>query len=330
MYFARQNMLSQVGSVTTNGLQQQTIFASTANMTAFGAPTPTWPGVLTPTALPAGQFPLFTGIRVFDKDYKNPRVYSFNVGYEQELAPGVAGYADFTWNEGRHLTRFLNYNRMSPVCCDQGPNTGNTFLYTPRWGPQLDEVMVTNSRGESRYRGLTLGVRKRFSQGFQLEGNYVVSKDEDNDSNERDPFTDRSFNFFDLGKDWGPSDRDIRHKVNVFGFVSARGGVQLSSRVQYRGPQPITPSPRILNGVDRGRNSARKDNEFFTFDWRLARPFRFGERYEVTPVVEMFNTFNNANNINPLSTPALFNFDGFLRTGVGDPRQVQLAVKFTF
>ena len=44
----------------------------------------------------------------------------------------------------------------------------------------------------------------------------------------------------------------------------------------------------------------------------------------------MFNTFNNANNINPLTTPALFNFDGFLRTGVGDPRQVQLAVKFTF
>ena len=55
-----------------------------------------------------------------------------------------------------------------------------------------------------------------------------------------------------------------------------------------------------------------------------------GLHYELTPILEMFNTFNNANNINPLSTPALFNFDGFLRTGVGDPRQVQLAVKFTF
>ena len=27
----------------------------------------------------------------------------------------------------------------------------------------------------------------------------------------------------------------------------------------------------------------------------------------------MFNTFNNKNLINPLSTVALFNFDGFLR-----------------
>jgi hypothetical protein len=44
----------------------------------------------------------------------------------------------------------------------------------------------------------------------------------------------------------------------------------------------------------------------------------------------MFNTFNNKNNINPLVTPALFNFDGFLRLGVGDPRQVQLSVKVVF
>ncbi len=50
--------------------------------------------------------------------------------------------------------------------------------------------MVTNSRGNSRYRGLTLGVRKRLSKGYQLEGNYVLAKDEDDDSNERDPFTD--------------------------------------------------------------------------------------------------------------------------------------------
>jgi hypothetical protein len=330
VYSARQNMLSQVGSVTTNGLQQQTLFANTANMVAFGAPTPTWPGVLTPAAVPPGQFPLFSGVRVFHEDYKNPRIYSFNAAYEQELAPDWAGYVDFTWAEGRNLTRFLDYNRANPVCCDLGPGTGNRFLYTRPWGPQLDEVMVANSLGESRYRGLTFGVRKRFSNGYQLEGNYVLAKDEDNDSNERDPFTDRSFNFFDLEGDWGPSDRDIRHKVNVFGYFAVPGGFQLNARIQGRTAQPITPNPRSLEGVDRGRNTERKDNAFFSLDWRLQRPFRLGGRYQVIPVIEMFNTFNNANNINPLSTPALFNFDGFLRTGVGDPRQVQLAVKVVF
>jgi Carboxypeptidase regulatory-like domain/TonB-dependent Receptor Plug Domain/TonB dependent receptor len=331
VYYARQNMLSQVGSVTTNGLQQQTIFASTGNLLAFSAPTPTWPNVVVPTPLPAGQFPSFSGVRVFDRDYKNPHIFSYNVAFEHQIMPEWAAYVDFTWNEGHDLTRFLNFNRSQPVCCDLGPNTGNTYVYNGHpWQPQLDEVMVANSFGKSRYRGVTFGIRKRLSSGFQLEGNYVLAKDEDNDSNERDPFTDRSFNFFDLSKDWGPADRDIRHKVNFFGYFTLPHGFWANTRVQYRSAQPITANPRILNGTDRGRNGERKDNEFFSFDWRIARPFRFGMHYELTPVLEMFNTFNNANNINPLSTPALFNFDGFLRTGVGDPRQVQLAVKFTF
>jgi Carboxypeptidase regulatory-like domain len=331
VYSARQNMLSQVGTVTTNGLQQQTLYVDSSLLVDFGATTPTWPGLLTPAAVPPGEFPLFSGIRVFHKDYKNPRVYSFNVAYEQELMPDLAGYVDFTWAEGRNLTRFLNYNRSGPSCCDQGAGTGNTYVYSGSpWGPQLGEVMVANSLGESRYRGLTIGVRKRLSRGYQFEANYVLAKDEDNDSNERDPFTDRSFNFFDLDLDWGPSDRDIRHKVNAFGSFTLGGGFELSARIQSRTAQPITASPRSLDGQDRGRNGERKDNTFFSFDWRLARPFRFGNGLQLIPVVEMFNTFNNDNNINPLTTPALFNFDGFLRTGVGDPRQVQLAVKVLF
>jgi hypothetical protein len=99
-----------------------------------------------------------------------------------------------------------------------------------------------------------------------------------------------------------------------------------NGRIQARSAQPITPSG---GGADE-RNSARKDNEFFTFDWRIMRPFTFGRGYELIPTFEMFNTFNNKNNINPLVTPALFNFDGFLRLGVGDPRQVQLSVKLVF
>ena len=315
IYFARQNMLSQVGSVTTNGLQQQTIFVSTDNVRQFGATPPAWPNVITPTPVPAGQFPLFTGVRVFHRDYANPRTTSINAGYEQEIAPDVAGYVDYMYARGRHLTRFINYNRA---------DAGNPF------GPQLDETMVTTSLGQSDYHGLTLGVRKRFSRSYQLEANYVLSRDKDDDSNERDPFTDRAFNFNDLSLDYGYSDRDIRHRFNLFTYVVAPHSIQASARVQARGAQPITPNPRVQNGVDLGRNTQRKDNEYFSFDWRVSRPFQLRGDMMLIPSIEMFNTFNNANNINPLSTPALFNFDGFLRTGVGDPRQVQLAIKMTF
>ena len=330
VYYARQNMLSQVGSVTTNGIQQKGDFRD-STFTSF-ADMPVWPNLLAPSAVPAGTFPLFTGIRVFDRDYRNPRVFTVNVGFDQEVAPSMAAYFDFTIAKGTHLTRFLNYNVHGTAPAATQPATRDTTTYTGAnpFEPTLGDVFVSNSRGHGLYRGATFGLRKRFSQHYQLEANYVLSKDKDDDSNERDPFTDRSFNFYDLGLDYGPSDRDIRHKVNFFTYAELPRQFLVNVRVQGRTAQPITTSPRVLNGVDRGRNWDRKDNKFFSLDWRLQRPFRFGPRAQVIPSFEMFNTFNNANNVNPLTTPALFNFDGFLRQGVGDPRQVQMAVKVTF
>ena len=100
--------------------------------------------------------------------------------------------------------------------------------------------------------------------------------------------------------------------------------------MQAHSAQPISVSPRASGGVDHGRNTLRKDNGFFSFDWRVQRPIKIGERFQIIPIIEMFNTFNNKNNVNPLIAPGAFNFDGFLRSGVGDPRQVQLAVRLTF
>jgi hypothetical protein len=86
-----------------------------------------------------------------------------------------------------------------------------------------------------------------------------------------------------------------------------------------------------VNGIDCGRNHLRKDNNYFTLDFGVARPFKFHDgKFQLVPRVEVFNTTNAANYLNPLSSPALFDFSGFLRVGVGDPRQAQLALRFVF
>ena len=314
LYYARNNMLSQAGSVTANGLQNQGAARGLFTGLVPGVvPMPVWPGVVEIPPLPAGQFPLFTGVRTTASDYHNPKIGSFNVALEQSLAPDWSLYLDFTVSKGVDLSQFLNINTAG---------RGAPF------SPQLGDVFVHTSLAHSLYRGATFAVRKRFSHGYQLEANYVLSKDMDTDSSERDPFTDRSFDLpiSQLDRLYAPSDRDIRHKFNLFAYGDLPWGIVGNTRIQARTAQPITPA----GGGPDDRNSARKDNEFFTFDWRIMRPFRFGGRYELTPMLEMFNTFNNKNNINPLVTPALFNFDGFLRLGVGDPRQVQLSVKLTF
>jgi len=324
IFNGRQNMLSQVGSITTNGVQQSTIYTQSS----FGGG-PAWPGHFSPTPTPdacfttSHPFNCFTGVRVFSRHYANPRIYTTNVAYEQEIAPNLTMYGDFTLSKGVHLTSFINANAAG-YFSDNG-----TFIPANRYSPQLGDLFVTASTGKSLYRGLTIGMRKRFTHRFSLEWNYVLSKDMDNDSNERDPFTDRRLDPQHPARDYNYSDRDERNKFNLFSEVALPGAVNLNLRLQAHSAQPFTPIgcaavPTCL------RNSALKNNNYVSFDWRLARPIKFGDRYSLVPTLEVFNTFNNKNLVNPLSSPALFNFDGFLRLGVGDPRQAQLAVKFIF
>jgi hypothetical protein len=314
LYYARNNMLSQAGSVTANGLQNQGAVRGLVTGVVPGvAPMPTWPGLVDIPPLPPGQFPLFTAVRTTASDYSNAKIGSVNVGLERALSADWSVAIDYSWAKGVDLSQFLNINSAG---------RGAPF------GPQLGDVFVHTSGAHSLYNGVTFAIRKRFSDGYQLMANYVLSKDMDTDSSERDPFSDRSFDLplDQLDRLYAPSDRDSRHKFNFVSYGTLPYGMTGNARVQARSAQPITPA----GGGPDDRNSARKDNDFFTFDWRIMRPFRFGNRYEVIPTFEMFNTFNNANNINPLVTPALFDFSGFLRLGVGDPRQVQLSVKFVF
>jgi len=347
IYNARQNMLTQVGAITTNGVQQQSFAAGSA----FGTP-PVFGTNAGPidNPPPAGTIPTGVDVTVFSKDYANPRIYSFNAGYEQQVIGDYAAYVDFTWNKGVHLTRFINPNvgvdpnfncgsgftNVNPGVCV--PNSGDTVTYPSAiFGSgvavpfgNLGAITDTVSSAKSLYRGLTVGFRKRMSHRFLFDANYTYSKDYDDDSNERDPFTFRYANLFNLASEYSYSDRDERHRFNFYSVANLPAHFDLNVRMQAHSAQPITAEPRFQGGVDTGRNSLRKDNAFFTFDFGIARPFRFGERFAVIPKVEVFNAFNNKNNVNPLSTPALFDFNGFLRVGVGDPRQAQLSLRFEF
>src|SRR5262249_24451099 len=112
IYNAQQNMLTEVGAITTNGVQQITLFAGDVGPGIFispNGPAPVWPGPMTPSSL-AGP----PGVTVFDKNYNNPRIYAANFGFSQELAPNWAGYIDVTWSKAVYLTRFVDPNNGSP------------------------------------------------------------------------------------------------------------------------------------------------------------------------------------------------------------------------
>ena len=61
----------------------------------------------------------------------------------------------------------------------------------------------------------------------------------------------------------------------------------------------------------------------------MSRPFLISA-VTVEPVIDVFNVFNSKNLRRPEVTNLIFNFDGTVQAGVGDPRQVQLGVRVLF
>ena len=253
---------------------------------------------------------------MFDRDYRNPRIYSFNVGFERELAPSIAGVRRLHGREGRPPDAVPELQRPRHAPRPRQPPTRDTTTYTGAnpFEPQLGDVFVTNSRGHGLYRGARSACGSASRRSYQLEANYVLSKDEDDDSNERDPFTDRSFNFYDLSLDYGPSDRDIRHKFNFFTYAELPKQFLVNVRMQgANGAADHDVAARAERRRSRPQLGPQGQRVLLARLAAAASRSAFGGRYEIIPSVEMFNTFNNANNVNPLTTPALFNFDGFLR-----------------
>ena len=59
-------------------------------------------------------------------------------------------------------------------------------------------------------------------------------------------------------------------------------------------------------------------------------PIPLGGRKAIEPIVEVFNLLNSKNLLVPQTTNLIFNFDGTIRAGLGDPFQVQVGARLVF
>ena len=62
----------------------------------------------------------------------------------------------------------------------------------------------------------------------------------------------------------------------------------------------------------------------------MSRPFTVGGGRTVEPVFEVFNLTNADNSLDTAHGSLLFNFDGTIRSGLGDTRRAQLGARIRF
>jgi hypothetical protein len=100
--------------------------------------------------------------------------------------------------------------------------------------------------------------------------------------------------------DYGPSGEDVRHRAVLAGTLRAPGDFEITFLAQAESARPFVittfdNSARIsVNGVPTSLDEFR-GTPYIQADLRVSRPFKFHERWAVSPFVEFFNLFNRNN-----------------------------------
>lgn len=328
IYYARIPGLVVAGPRNTDGVIAGNIYRD-GSFCAFVTPgCPVYPG----TVSTSGFIPANPGIAVFERNFKNPRTIQYSASVEREVAKNTSVLVAYNYAKSTRLTRFVNRNdaRLYPSAIIEPGCLGfGNGIFCKDDGSGVGEIRSTESSARSLYQGMTFTLNKRFSNRWQFQANYLLSFDKSDDDNERDPFTFRYVDPRDLSPEYNYSDRDQRHRFNAFATFLLPYDINVSPIVQYRSAQPTSAVNRGTYPNITERNTVRLDNEFFTFDFRASKAFKFGETMELEGIFEAFNLFNNRNQ-RSLPRPLTFNFDGTVSAGFGEPRQAQIGVRFKF
>lgn len=339
LYYARIPGLNLASSRSTNGSIGQTLCRTSGLPNACPPGAPAY-GQLLPA--PAGT-PFFPDVFVFDKDFRNPRTWSSTLGMEhalfRDMFEGLVGEISATYAATDFLTRFVNRNDAV---------FGSPWASGLPGGNGIFTLTAVESSAKSRYAGLTLGLKRIAEERrLQFQMNYTLSYDKADDDNERDPFSFRYVRADRLDREYNWSDRDQRHRFNGWLLTRLPGKLYVNNRLSAYSAQPTSEkcgannqgtgerataaSDRICpNGSILKRNTIRRDNQFISWDLRVSRPFAVGGTGRLEAILEVFNVMNRDNFRDPSAVSPLFNFDGTIRSGFGDPRQVQAGLRYVF
>jgi outer membrane receptor for ferrienterochelin and colicin len=350
VFYSRTNLLLMANSFTANGYRQALFFL-------FGGQIPPFPFVypeegLTPDDPLAQNLPP-SDIAFFDPDFNNPRTTRANIGVEREVVQDFSLAADYVIADTSNDHRRTNRNIPQPPI---GFDAFGRGLYGPALvDPTYNQFQVEESTAHRRYHAATFSMRKRLSNRYQFQAFYTLSNLKTDDDNERDSSGFRNTQPENLDADWADSELDLRHRFVASAVAELPYGLVFSTLLQTNTGAPYnvrsgrddngdrnTNDYAVISDANRaraqaagqdladglqGRSTARQPSAFL-MDIRFSKIFDFGRPGNLELLFEVFNLFNNANRLTTNGSIGSSNF-GVLNI-VGEPRQIQLGVRYRF
>ena len=171
------------------------------------------------------------------EEQPNARSLRYSLEAQYQLPSKLTATLGYQGSSNRNLIRLVNQN----------------FIFEQA-NPAFFAVYLPTPDVKSNYNALLATLERRFANGFQVQANYRFSKSLDNLSNEGPGFVTNQTFPVDNDSEYGPSDFDVTHNLNVFGLWDLPifrkrndcvgtlfGGFQISGIVTWHTGFPWTP-----------------------------------------------------------------------------------------
>ena len=281
---------------------------------------------LFPSALPFGADGLCASAEgcpstiYVDPSFRNPRVSNLTAGVEHSFTSDWTVSVTYAYVHSVHLRvggfSTTNWNRNFTT---NGTDQYGRSILTGPLDPTIFSNTALASFGHGNYHEFVAAVNKRFTHRYQIFANYTWSRNFANGSSERD--TDTFFGPQDpinLNLDYGRTGLDITHQFKAGAVADLPWGFTWStSAIAHSGlaypayvttdingdgvsNQGVGTNDRPVVQIGSGKGFLLPDYpgrqpNFFNWGMRLSKDFRFGERYSLRLIADLFNITNASN-----------------------------------
>jgi len=184
---------------------------------------------------------------------RQPHSDQVSIGWSHSLSDVTAFDVDYVESHGRDLGWRIQLNQRNPGAGPTGPRQFQDL------GLSVANFTVNVSDGQSRYRGINVGLRRRMHNGFSYSAWYTLSSAVGNTGNGTDELNIQNiqnhlnpYNPVQIG----PSGRtDARHKATIALVWQAPWGITVAPVLRFRSALPVA----LIDGRDLNGNGVAND-----------------------------------------------------------------------
>ena len=238
-------------------------FVNVVNITGAGIAFPT-------PVIPAGGAGGGRTIRTLEYNVKQPKGWTYNLNMQRELVANWAMTIGYAGSRAWDLVNLIEGNPVVPVIRADG----SMFFPAgaPRRNPAWGSIDYRTSDGRSTYHALQAGLMKRFSDGYQVQLSYTLSRAMDNADGQvsTDTLSSAVFaqNPYDPDAEWAVAAFDAPHvfsangtwELPVFRANPVLSGWQLNGILSYHTGYAFSPSIQTINWSRSGNISTNAED----------------------------------------------------------------------